>query len=93
MLGALRPTSMTIVRVILRGLGIVVLLSAAVTALVHVAEPIPGAHCLAIVRNKAGQLVRDCPDTRCVRHIGIAISMAVVGLGLLAGSMLGRRRP
>jgi hypothetical protein len=34
-----------------------------------------------------------CPDTRHVRHIGIAIGTAVVAVGLIAGSVLARRHP
>jgi hypothetical protein len=87
-----RPSGMTVLRVILLGLGIVLLLGAAVIALVHVAEPIPGAHCLAIGRTGTGQFVRACPDARYVRHAGIAIGMAVVAVGLLVLGMRGPRR-
>ncbi|MGC0315013.1 MULTISPECIES: hypothetical protein [Kitasatospora] len=78
---------MTALRVFLFCLGIVLLLGAAVTALVHVAEPIPGMHCFA--RTETG---RVCPDVRYVRHTGIAIGMAVAAVALMAGSLLRRRR-
>jgi hypothetical protein len=75
---------MTFFRAIVRGLGIFLLLAAVVIAFVHVAEPIPGEHCLAIRVTSTGQSVPACPDTRYVRHVGIAIGMAVVALGLIA---------
>ncbi|MCC9311656.1 hypothetical protein LN042_32100 [Kitasatospora sp. RB6PN24] len=78
---------MTAFRALLFGLGIVLLLGAVVAALVHVPEPILGAHC--DVRMVGGPV---CPDTRDVRHVKIAIGMAVVAVGLLGGSLLGRRR-
>ncbi|GAB2732114.1 hypothetical protein [Kitasatospora kifunensis] len=79
-------------RVFLFCLGIVLLLGAAVAALVHVPEPIPGMHCFAMTETRAGQAIRVCPDVRYVRHTGIAIGMAVAAVALLAGSMLRRRR-
>ncbi|HTJ66483.1 MAG TPA: hypothetical protein VL551_03030 [Actinospica sp.] len=83
---------MTVVRPILLVLGIFLLIAAVVVALIHVREPIPGMHCLAIGLNKNGQYVRACPDTRSVRHIGVAISLAVAAVILIATSALGMRR-
>ena len=79
-------------RVFLFCLGIVLLLGAAVTALVHVAEPVPGMHCLVMRQTGTGLPVRPCPEVRYVRHTGIAICTAVAGVVLLAGSVLRLRR-
>lgn len=73
-------------------LGIILLLGAAVTAFVHVAEPVPGMHCFAMRQPRAGQPVRACPDVRYVRHTGIAVSMAAAAVVLLVGSTLKLRR-
>lgn len=79
-------------RVFLFCLGIVLLLGAAVTALVHVAEPVPGMHCFAMGRTRTGRPIRACPDVRYVRHTGIAIGMTVAAVALFVGSSLRLRR-
>ncbi|WP_329560407.1 hypothetical protein [Kitasatospora sp. NBC_01266] len=79
---------MSAFRAFLFCLGIALLLGAAVTALVRVAEPVPGMHCL--VMSQSG--VRACPDVQSVRHTGIAIGMAVAAVVLLVASGLGPRR-
>ncbi|TDU01894.1 hypothetical protein EDD99_0276 [Streptomyces sp. 846.5] len=83
---------MSAFRVFLLCLGTVLLLGAALVALVHVAEPVPGMHCLAIRMTGAGRSVRSCPDVRYVRHTGIAIGMAVASVVLIVGSGPWRRR-
>lgn len=79
-------------RVLLFCLGVVLLVGAAVVALVHVAEPVPGMHCLAMRPTGLGVPDRPCPDVRYVRHTGIAVGMAVVAVVLIVGSLFERRR-
>ena len=84
---------MTAFRVLLFCLGIVLLSGAAVVALVHVAEQVPGMHCLAMRQTGTGRPVRACPDVRYVRHTGIAIGMTVAAVALIAGSVIKPGRP
>jgi hypothetical protein len=83
---------MTFFRTVLIGLGIVLLLGAIVVGFVHIAEPIPGERCMAVRLTPSGQTVPACPDTAYVRHVGIAIGMAIVGVVLIASGALGRPR-
>ncbi|MGF1425734.1 hypothetical protein [Kitasatospora sp. LaBMicrA B282] len=83
---------MTALRVFLFGLGIVLLLGAAVTALVHVAEPIPGLHCFARAQGAPGRPDRGCPEVQYVRHTGIAVGLGAAAVVLIAGSLVRRRR-
>jgi len=80
-------------RVLLLGVGIFLFLGAVVISLVHIAEPVPGLHCMAMKFNKDGQLVAACPDTQYVRHVGIGIALGVVAITMIVGSTLGLRRP
>ena len=79
-------------RVLILAVGIILFLAAVVIALVHVAEPIPGEHCLALVVSKDGQVVPACPDTQYVRHVGIGMALGVVAIAMIVGSTLGLRR-
>jgi len=79
-------------RVLLLGVGIFLFLGAVVISLVHIAEPIPGAHCMAMTINKYGQPAAVCPDTQYVRHLGIGITLGVVAIAMIVGSTLGLRR-
>lgn len=83
---------MTVLRAILCVLGIILLVCAVVVGLVHVAEPVTGERCFAERVTSTGQVVPACPETQYVRHLGVAIGMGVVALGLIVGGMLGLRR-
>ena len=83
---------MSAFRVLLFCLGVVLLLGAALVALVRVAEPVPGMHCLAMRQTGAGRPARPCPDVRYVRHTGIAIGMTVTSVVLIVGSRPRLRR-
>lgn len=87
-----RPSGMSAFRVFLFCLGIVLLIGAALVALVRVAEPVPGMHCLVMRQTGVGRFVRSCPDVRYVRHTGIAIGMTVASVVLIVGSRPRLRR-
>lgn len=79
-------------RVLVLAVGIFLFLGAVLVASVHLAEPIPGEHCMAMTI-KNGQAVAVCPDTQYVRHVGIGIFLGVVAIAMIVGSTLGLRRP